>query len=137
MVLTQDVDSVAKYQELKDSHRFLFVIFYRGHWCPFCLHYVKELQRLRHLILKAGGETLIVTAEPAEHLPAMLKNTKYDGPVTVDPELQLASFLKGQGTIEVTVSSKAGYPHGMNQLAVLIITKEGLVLEKYGNPRRW
>ncbi|RKL03636.1 hypothetical protein BFJ70_g17259 [Fusarium oxysporum] len=40
----------------------LFVVFYRGHWCPFCRAYLQTLQGLSPSISSLDGKTLIVTS---------------------------------------------------------------------------
>ena len=94
---------------------------YRGHWCPFCISYLKSLQSLLPSIGAAGGKVLIVTAEPAEHLPATRKAAGYVGEAVVDPQHKLATLLRKQGLIDVAITEKKGYAHGMVQPGVLVL----------------
>ena len=108
---------------------------YRGHWCPFCMSYLKTLQSLTNGIAEAHGETLIVTAEAEKELPGTRKATGYNGPAIVDPEHVLAKELKKRGLLDVAISKKGGYEHGMAQPAVLVLKKDGTVIYNWAiNP---
>jgi hypothetical protein len=72
-----------------------------------------------------------VTAEAASELPAMRKASGYTGETIVDPENFLAKELKRRGLLDVAISDKKGYPHGMAQPAVLVLRKDGTVLFKW------
>ncbi|MCJ1235457.1 hypothetical protein MMC14_003425 [Varicellaria rhodocarpa] len=119
---------VQHYERALTDHAFLWVVYYRGHWCPFCTAYLKTLQSLRPSIESAGGAVLIVTAEPAEHLPATRKTSGYTGDAIVDPEHQLATVLKQRGLLDVAITKRGGYEHGVAQPGVLVLKKDGGVL---------
>jgi peroxiredoxin len=104
---------------------------YRGHWCPFCQSYLNQLQSLTGSIAAANGVSVAVTAEAASELPAMRKASGYTSQTIVDPDNILARELKRRGLLDVAVSDKKGYPHGMAQPAVLVLTKDGTVLFKW------
>ena len=55
----------------------------------------------------------------------MLSKTKYSGETIVDPENVLATELKSRGQLNVAISEKGGYPHGMAQPAVLVVDRNG------------
>ncbi|KAG8528531.1 uncharacterized protein KY384_007449 [Bacidia gigantensis] len=100
---------------------------YRGHWCPFCQAYLKQLQSLTKSITAAGGYVLTVTAESESELHKIRETTGYDGETIVDTENLLATELRRRGIIDVAVSEKTGYPNGMAQPAVLVGTKAKVV----------
>jgi peroxiredoxin len=104
---------------------------YRGHWCPFCMSYLKTLQSLTPSITSAKGQIVIVTAEPATHLAATRTTSGYNGEVIIDPENILAKHFKERGLLDVAISEKKGYEHGMAQPAILVIKNDGTVLEKW------
>jgi peroxiredoxin len=104
---------------------------YRGHWCPFCMSYLKTLQSLMPSITSAKGQIVIVTAEPATHLAATRTTSGYNGEVIIDPENILAKHFKERGLLDVAISEKKGYEHGMAQPAILVIKNDGTVLEKW------
>jgi peroxiredoxin len=101
---------------------------YRGHWCPFCQAYLKSHQSLLPAITAAGGKVIAITAEPEQHLESTRSLTGYSGEIIVDPENQIAAELKRRGKLDVAISSKAGYEHGMAQPAILVMQSDGTVL---------
>ena len=68
---------------------------------------------------------MIVTAEDSKHLPETLSKTKYSGETLVDTENILAAELKSRGLLDVAISEKDGYPHGMAQPSVLVVDRNG------------
>ena len=101
---------------------------YRGHWCPFCIAYIKSLQAIVPSIEQANGTPIIITAEDEEHLAATLASTGYTGNTINDPDNLVAQKLKDLGKVNVVISDKSGYPNGMAQPALLIMRKDGDVL---------
>ncbi|CAL5870234.1 uncharacterized protein PFLUO_LOCUS4469 [Penicillium psychrofluorescens] len=121
-------DPLSRYDAYFKENKFLFVVFYRGHWCPFCISYLKTLQSISLPISVAGGKVLAITAEPEQHLPEMVKASGYTGEVIADPRNKIAAELKQRGNLDVAISSKSGYEHGMAQPAVLVMKNDGTVL---------
>jgi hypothetical protein len=72
-----------------------------------------------------------VTAEAASELPAMRTASGYTGETIVDPDNFLAKELKRRGLLDVAISDKKGYPHGMAQPAVLVLRRDGTVLYQW------
>lgn len=72
-----------------------------------------------------------MTAEPEKHLAATFKSTGYNGEAIVDPENILVKYFKGRDLLDVAISEKKGYEHGMAQPAILVIGRDGEVLEKW------
>ena len=89
---------------------------------------MKDLQSIVPQISAAGGKAIAVTSEPEQHLQQMLTSTGYAGEVIVDPKNDIAVALKHRDALNVTISSKSGYEHGMVQPAVLVVTNDGAVL---------
>jgi hypothetical protein len=54
--------------------------------------------------------------------------TGYSGEVIVDTENQIAAKLKSRGKLNVAITSKSGYEHGMAQPAILVMQSDGTVL---------
>jgi hypothetical protein len=144
---------ISQYDTLLSSNPFIFLvckssspqtphfpnlrnsIVYRGHWCPFCMSYLKTLHSLEAPIAATGGKIIAVTAEPVEHLSETRKATGYEGLVIIDETNSLARELKRRGLIDVAISERKGYKEGMAQPAILVgrINGEGgrEVLEKW------
>lgn len=104
---------------------------YRGHWCPFCLSYLRDFSSLSPAITAAHGTPLTVTAEPEINLSATRSATGYTGNAIVDPLQFLAKELKRRGLLDVAITEKKGYEYGVAQPAVLVIKKDGTVLESW------
>ncbi len=101
---------------------------FRGHWCPFCISYLKQLQALTGSITASHGTPLVVTAEPASELQATRSASGYSGEAIVDPVNVVVRYLKARNILDVAVSEKKGYDHGMAQPAVLVLKQDGTVL---------
>jgi hypothetical protein len=95
------------------------------------MSYLTTLTLLSPSITGAGGKPVIITSEPEEHLPATRKSTGYEGEAIIDTENILAKYLKENKLLDVVISEKKGYAHGMAQPAVLAIRRDGTVLEKW------
>lgn len=104
---------------------------YRGHWCPFCNGYLKDLQSVLGSIKAAQGVAVTVTAENAEFLPTMRAQTGFEGEMISNPENKIATELNEKYGLSVAISEKKGYPHGMAQPAVLVLKKDGTELFKW------
>lgn len=113
----------------------LICLVYRGHWCPFCIAYIREFTILQTAIKQAGGMPLIITSESRSFLPEFLTSTGWPGEAISDPENEIIRSWKENGWLDVSISEKAGYEHGMAQPAILIQKKTGEVIEKWAiNP---
>lgn len=98
--------------------------------------HLKELASLSADIMAAGGTVLAATADPAENLEKTRSSSGLTDTVIVDPENILAKELKSRGTLDVAISTSGaawlrGYKHGMAQPALLIIKKDGTVLQRW------
>ncbi|KAL8276433.1 hypothetical protein RQP46_011185 [Phenoliferia psychrophenolica] len=124
--------TVQRYTELTESSSFVVVMFYRGHWCPFCIAYLESVKgAVADRIAAAGGTILVVTSEPSEHLDATIKSSGYAGEIVSDPTNALAGALRESGDIDVAVTKRAGYADGMAQPALLVKQSDGTVLFKW------
>jgi hypothetical protein len=92
------------------------------------MSYLKTLQSILPHISAAGGKAVAVTAESEQYLPDTIKTTGYSGEVIVDPTNKIAAELKERVNLNVAISSKSGYEHGMAQPAILVLQNDGTVL---------
>jgi peroxiredoxin len=125
------MDPVTTYRKTAASHKFTFVVFYRGSWCPFCMSYLKTLESLRTSIEASSGAVIIITAQDPSFVAVTRERSGYQGEIIVDRELKIATELRERGLLNVAVSTKDGYPNGMTQPAVLVITEKGEVLYRW------
>ncbi|KAJ7721347.1 hypothetical protein DFH07DRAFT_857898 [Mycena maculata] len=124
-------DPVHEFDSLRAQSKFVFAVFYRGHWCPFCRGWLSKLATLSPAIVAAGGTPVIITAEAEKYLDDTRAATKYDGKAIVDPENRLAKELDARGLVHVAISERSGYDHGMAQPALLVLKEDGTVLESW------
>jgi len=122
-------DSIRQFDELVRSSNFVFLVFIRGHWCPFCMSYLRKLQDLSDSITSNGGRVVVVTAEAESELHKTRSSSGYEGLVIVDPENLLAAELKRRGLLNVALSEKKGYPHGLAQPAVLVLQSDRVLFK--------
>ncbi|KZP07986.1 hypothetical protein FIBSPDRAFT_965190 [Athelia psychrophila] len=113
--------SIAHFDDLLAQHDFLFVVYYRGHWCPFWTSHLKAFEALKPEITALNGKMLAVTSELEQHSEATRKSSGYTGEIIVDTENFLAKELKQRGWLDVAISSRWGYEHGMAQPSLLAI----------------
>ncbi len=118
----------SEYRSLLSQSGFLFTVFYRGYWCPFCISYLRNLQSLSSQITSAGGTPLIITAESEENLSKTRASSGYTGLAISDPENAIAGELKVRFGLDAAISPKSGYPNGMVQPAVLVLKPDGTVV---------
>ena len=109
---------------------------YRGHWCPFCIAHLKELVAISDDIKAAGGVVVAATAEAAEHVGKVRSSTGFADTVIVDPENLLARELRSRKLLDVAITDSQlyrlrGYTHGMAQPALLVVNRDGTVLQRW------
>jgi len=92
---------------------------------------LRDFSSLSSTITAAHGTPLIVTAEPEIHLSATRSATDYAGAAIVDPSHLLAKELKRRGLLDVAITEKKGYQHGVAQPAVLVMKRDGTMLESW------
>ncbi|GAB1320972.1 hypothetical protein MFIFM68171_11182 [Madurella fahalii] len=130
-------DPVKQFDRLLGSSAFLFLLYYRGHWCPFCIAHLKELAAVSDGIKAGGGTVAAVTAEEAPVAVDKVRSaTAFADPVIVDPENVLVAELKRRGLLDVAVSDSQiyrlrGYKHGLAQPALLVVKRDGTVLQRW------
>jgi len=90
--------------------------------------YLKDLQSLVEPITAANGTTIPVTAESETALTATRAASGYTGSLMVDPENTLVKELNRSGLVDVAITKKSGYLHGMVQPAILVLNKDGTAL---------
>lgn len=92
------------------------------------MSYLKTLQSILPLITAAGGKAIAVTSEPEKFLQDTIKATGYNGEIICDTKNKIAGELKERTNLQVAISSKSGYEHGMAQPAILVMQSDGTVL---------
>mmetsp|Transcript_44866 Transcript_44866/g.72059 ORF Transcript_44866/g.72059 Transcript_44866/m.72059 type:complete len:220 (-) Transcript_44866:189-848(-) len=105
--------------ELK-ANKHVALAFFRGNWCPFCAGWTQTLDKdFVPGFVKIGGKVIAFTAQDDELAQKAQKDWKLSFDVFSDPENELAKRFR------VAISDKEGYPNGMAQPALIILTKGG------------
>ncbi len=93
----------------------IFMVFYRGHWCPFCVGHLEDLQSLLPELEKSGYKVLAISPDDAEGMKKMA--SRMDNPYLFlsDIDLQVTDLFGIRRDKEL--------PHP----AVIILDKNGIV----------
>ncbi|EAQ87435.1 predicted protein [Chaetomium globosum CBS 148.51] len=129
---------VQEFDHLVQSASFVFLLYYRGHWCPFCIAHFKQLIAISDEIKAAGGVIAAATAEVPEHLDKFRASTGFSDTVIVDPENELAKHLKKKELLDVAITDSQlyqlrGYKHGLAQPALLVMKRDGTLTSREMN----
>eukprot|EP00954_Amorphochlora_amoebiformis_P025466 1373205-Amorphochlora_amoeboformis.AAC.1 len=124
---TQSILATVKAELKSNDH--LALVFYRGHWCPFCAGYLKTIEKEFVPGFKAlGGKVIAVTSE-SEPLAKKAKDTWGTSFVHIsDP----SNILAEKFGVHITPKEKTfhkdhptEYPKGMAQPALVVLSDAG------------
>lgn len=81
----------------------LVIVFYRGHWCPYCSRYLSELSEISDSIQNLGARLLAISAEKPAYLREMQTKSGADFTFLYDENYALISafnlaFLPSKGS---------------------------------------
>eukprot|EP00468_Gymnochlora_sp_CCMP2014_P001212 CAMPEP_0167740404 /NCGR_PEP_ID=MMETSP0110_2-20121227/258_1 /TAXON_ID=629695 /ORGANISM="Gymnochlora sp., Strain CCMP2014" /LENGTH=465 /DNA_ID=CAMNT_0007624293 /DNA_START=20 /DNA_END=1417 /DNA_ORIENTATION=- len=114
--------------ELKEN-KYIALVFYRGHWCPFCQGYLKLMNKdFAPKFKELGGKVIAVTSESTSFASKASKDWGLSFTTISDPNNELAKkynvFItpKEQTFLK---DSKTEYPTGMAQPALIVIGDNG------------
>ncbi|KAI5461846.1 hypothetical protein BGZ63DRAFT_509447 [Mariannaea sp. PMI_226] len=124
-------NAVAQFDSLREKSAFIFAVFYRGDWCPFCMAYLKTLNGLIPTIAASGGSVVIISAQTSDHLEAVRTKSGFTGDAISDPENLLAAELKKRNLLNVAITEREGYATGVTQPAILVLQRDGTALESW------
>ena len=127
---------------LKDS--FVVLIFYRGHWCPYCNKQLKKLEDSLQLIKDKGAKLIAVTPEKNEYISKTIEKTKASYSLLYDKEMKImkayaVAFEVDERTISRYKNADIDLATANGQKdkvylpvpAVYIINKEGTIFFRY------
>ena len=114
------------------DHELSVLVFYRGHWCPFCQSYLRELNgEFRTQVEASGGRMVGITSESAE----LAAKAKEDWGIGFDVLSDPSTTLAQQFDINITPKAQSPladhpteYPNGMSQTGVIVIDRSGDVI---------
>jgi|GEM_PF-2536265 len=110
-------------------------VFFRGHWCPFCQAYLRELDgTFRERVEAAGGRLVGITSQSAEGATLALEGWGLHYDVLSDPSNGLADTFGANITPRdqtPLADVPTEYPNGMAQPAVIATDRNGKVLYQW------
>ena len=92
------------------------------------MDYMKSLQKILPSVERRNGYIVAVTAEDVSQVQAMRDASGFTGEVIVDQDHLLLHELKTRFGVDVAISEKKGYPHGMAQPAIMVQKRDKTVL---------
>ena len=122
------------------------VIFYRGHWCPYCNRELTRFQDSLQFITEKGAQVVAITPEAMEGITKTIEKTKVVFPILYDQDMKIAKAY--QVSYEVDERTLNRYKNfgtdllAINQQkqkaylpvpAVYVINKEGSITYRYFN----
>jgi peroxiredoxin len=122
------------------------VVFYRGHWCPYCNRELTRFQDSLQFITEKGAQVVAITPEAQEGITKTIEKTKVVFPILYDQDMKIAKAY--QVSYEVDERTLNRYKNfgtdllAINQQkqkaylpvpAVYVINKEGSITYRYFN----
>jgi peroxiredoxin len=95
------------------------VIFYRGHWCPFCQRQLSELQANVVEFEKLNANLIAVSADP-EDIEKMQTKSGVKFELYADPDL-----------VAIKAFDVLDEPNGISRPAVFIVDQKGMIRFRY------
>ncbi len=90
--INQKGDSVSLSDKLKNGK--VVLVFYRGHWCPYCKQHIAKLQDSLQLITDKGASVLVVTPEQPEYINQMQKTSGATFDILYDMDYSIMKVMK-------------------------------------------
>ncbi|QOV88618.1 peroxiredoxin family protein [Humisphaera borealis] len=98
----------------------LILVFYRGHWCPYCRRYLCKLQANLKRIEEAGGRVVAISPEPPSAGAAMARELGLTFTILSDTGGQVIDHF---GTRNGFLGGSSVLPHP----SVFVIDNQGVV----------
>ena len=89
------LDHTGKKQELFEllTKGKVIVIFYRGQWCPFCMPFVRKIQKELLSLYVRGASVLLVSPEKQEQIRKTRSKTETTIPIIHDQDYRLMNLF--------------------------------------------
>lgn len=69
------------------------IVFYRGHWCPYCMKHLASLQEIIGELEGLGVKLVAITPDKAEYIAEAKAKAKLGFPIYSDSQLDLAKAM--------------------------------------------
>jgi peroxiredoxin len=96
------------------------LVFFRGHWCPYCRRYLAKLAGSYSKIVEAGAEVVAISPDPVFASAGLVKELGLPFRVLSDPEGRVVEMFGVRNGFS-SVAGKLPHP------SVLIITRDGVI----------
>ena len=80
----------------------MIIIFYRGHWCPYCNRHIAQIQDSLGLIYKRGASVVAVSPQKPEYLNKTIEMTGTEFTLLYDEDYRISDLY------DVTFLSEPG-----------------------------
>jgi len=100
------------------------LVFYRGHWCPFCITQLKELRTLLNDELKKDAELLVISVDGDNETRMAVARIAADG---TQPDFTFLSDPDNAVIARYGVLNPSGSRRGIPHPAAYVIDKAGVV----------
>ncbi len=86
------------------------LVFYRGHWCPYCSRYLKQLEDSLQLVTEKGATLLAITPEKPESVAKTVEKTSAGYSIIHDEGLKIMKAYKVE--YQLSENNTARYKNG-------------------------
>ena len=118
------------------------IVFYRGHWCPFCMKHLQKLQEIEAQMKEAGVKLVAITTDKPE-IAARTQQQGFDFTIYSDSTLNAAKAMGVAFQLDPDTAAKyrdtlvENTGHDKGQLpvpAVFLVDKTGKIQFVFSNP---
>jgi peroxiredoxin len=119
------------------------IVFYRGHWCPFCMKHLKSLQKISGQLAEQGVKLIAITPDKPSVVAETLEKGEFSMQILSDGKLDAAkamgvAFQLDQKTADryrKTLKENTGHDTGLLPVpSVFLIGKDKKVKYVFSNP---
>lgn len=82
------------------------IVFYRGHWCPFCMKHLAALQEIAATLEGLGVKLVALTPDKPEHIAETRKTAKLSFPIYSDGEMEMAQAMGVAYTLDAETAKR-------------------------------
>jgi peroxiredoxin len=118
------------------------IVFYRGHWCPFCMKHLQKLQEIEAPLKDAGVKLVAITTDKPE-VAAKTQSQGFDFTIFSDSNLNAAKAMGVAFQLDPETAAKyrdtlvENTGHDKGQLpvpSVFLVDKSGKIQFVFSNP---
>jgi peroxiredoxin len=96
------------------------IVFYRGHWCPYCRRYLAKLQLHREAFAQLRAQVVAISPEPIATSAMLARELALDYPLLSDPRGEVVDRYGARNTF---TSATTVLPHA----TVVVVDADGFV----------